>query len=370
MPAADSPVARLADGWSLCGVPTVADLSDKTCDIDVVIPVRDGARFLPECLDSVMAQTCPPRAAIVVDDGSVDATPQVLAEYARRWPRLEIIRSEPRGVSHARNLALQAGRASLVAFLDADDVWEPSKLERQLALFADDRPRLGFVHCAYRLIDEDGRPVTDHPILQPRARGDIFDKLLSRGNIVSGSGSAVVVRRKLLDLVGGFDERLFFGEDWDLWIRLASVSEIDFVPEPLVAIRVHDTSAQRRRRPRKAELALYQDLLVLDRWYRADNFPKSVRKRYRQEALNAAAMREKSHVLSMPSDALNFYTALEQCHSRLGRELFSGPLDFLIAVAGKKLRNSLVSVLESILPRAKFEMLRHFVRRHRRAKAE
>jgi glycosyltransferase involved in cell wall biosynthesis len=370
MPAAGSHVARLAGGWSLCGVPTVPEFNDSFCDVDVLIPVRDGARFLPECLDSVLAQTCPPRATIVVDDGSRDATPRVLAEYARRWPRLEIIRSEPRGVSHARNLALQAGRASLVAFLDADDVWEPSKLERQLALFADDRPRLGFVHCAYRLIDEAGRPVTDQPISQPRARGDIFDELLSCGNIVSGSGSAVVVRRELLDLVGGFDERLFFGEDWDLWIRLASVSEIDFVPEPLVAIRVHNTSAQRRQRPRKAELALFQDLLVLDRWYRADNFPKSVRKRYRRDALNAAATREKSHMLSIPSDALNFYAALERCDSRLGRELFSGPLDFLLAMAGKKLRNLSVLVLESILPRAKFEMLRDFVRRQRRAKVE
>jgi glycosyltransferase involved in cell wall biosynthesis len=348
----------------------MTELSNRPCDIDVVIPVRDGARFLPACLDSVMAQTYPPRATIVVDDGSADATPQVLAEYARGWPRLEIIRSEPRGVSHARNLALQASRASLVAFLDADDVWEPSKLERQLALFADDRPRLGFVHCAYRLIDEDGRHVTDLPVSQPRTRGDIFSELLRRGNIVSGSGSAVVVRRRLLDLVGGFDERLFFGEDWDLWIRLASVSEIDFVPEPLVAIRVHHASAQRRQRPRKAELSLFQDLLVLDRWYRTEKFPNGVRERYRRDAVNAAAMREKSHMFSMPTDALNFYAALKRCDSSLGRELFSGPLDFLIAMAGKQLRDSLKSALETVLPPAKFEMLRDFVRRHRSARAE
>ncbi len=199
-------------------------------------------------------------------------------------------------MSHARNLGLRASRASFVAFLDADDVWDPAKLERQMALFAEDRPRLGFVHCAYRLIDDEGRPVTDHPILEPRQRGNIFSALLAQGNIVSGSGSAVLVRRSFLDLVGGFDERLYFGEDWDLWIRLAAVSEIDFAPERLVAIRVHERSAQRRQRARRAELFLLQDLLILDRWYGKDGFPESVRAKYRRDAWNAAARREKSHV--------------------------------------------------------------------------
>jgi len=387
-------------------------------DVDVVIPVRDGARFLPACLDSVVGQTCPPRAIIVVDDGSTDATPQILAEYARRWPSLQIVCSEPRGVSRARNLGLQASRAFFVAFLDADDVWDPSKLERQLALFVEDRPRLGFVHCAYRLIDEEGRPVNDIPISEPRQRGDIFSELLTHGNIVSGSASAVVVRRKLLDHVGRFDERLFLGEDWDLWIRLASVSEVDFVPERLVAIRVHDKSAQRRQRKRKAELILFQYLLILDRWYGTDRFPQGVREKYRQIALNAATRREKPHFYSSLTNALSFYVALRHCDNSLGRELFSGPLDFfrpmfadglqafadglqafadglqafadglqarlratlarcwvaLLRVARSWFRLMLhpralvFSVFQATLPPAKFEVLRDFVRRRGRSK--
>jgi glycosyltransferase involved in cell wall biosynthesis len=343
------------------------EIRNKSCDVDVVIPVRDGARFLPDCLDSVIAQTYPPRAIIVVDDGSTDATPQVLAEYAQRRPSLQIIRSEPHGVSHARNLALSACRASFVAFLDADDMWEPSKLERQMALFVDDRPRLGFVHCAYRLMDEDGQSVVSERIVEPRKRGCIFSELLACGNIVSGSGSAVIVRRKLLDLVGGFDERLFFGEDWDLWIRLASVSEIDFVPERLVAIRVHDGSAQRRRRPQKAELTFYQNLLILDRWYGTDKFSEGARKRCRRDAVKAAQMRPNPHIFKLAGD-WRFYLKLRRCDSCLGRALFSGPLDFFCAMFAQRSRALLRAALTWV-PASVLEALQDF-RRRRMARQE
>jgi glycosyltransferase involved in cell wall biosynthesis len=347
----------------------LSEFNIGSSDVDVVIPVRDGARFLPACLDSVMAQTYSARAVIVVDDGSTDATPQVLSEYAQRWPGLQVIRSEPRGVSHARNLALQASRAPFVAFLDADDVWEPSKLARQLALFDDQRPHLGFVHCAYRLIDEAGRPVANEQILEPRKRGCIFSELLAHGNIVSGSGSAVVVRRKTLNLVGGFDERLFLGEDWDLWIRLASVAEIDFVPERLVAIRVHDRSAQRRQRMGKAEVALFQDLLILDRWYGTEKFPAGVRARCRLKAMNTAAMRERRHIFSALADDRRFYRELKQSDSRMGRELFSGSVDFFLAMwVWRLLLSPLATVLKATLPPEKVEALRTFV--HRRVKVK
>src|SRR5216684_4528269 len=94
-------------------------------DVDVLIPVRNGARFLPACLDSVIAQVYPTRAIIVSDDGSTDETPRVLAQYAGRVPKLQVVRSEAVGLAHARNLALAASQAPFVAFLDSDDIWQP-----------------------------------------------------------------------------------------------------------------------------------------------------------------------------------------------------------------------------------------------------
>jgi len=211
--------------------------------VDVVIPVRDGARYLRPCLDSVIAQTRPARAAIVVDDGSTDATPNVLADYQRHWPALEVVRSEKRGLPHARNAGIRRCRAAFVAFLDSDDVWMPDKLERQLRLFAAEREQVGFVYCGYRHIDADGRPLDKRPIA-PMLRGDVLSGLLLHGNLISGSGSAVIARRSLLERAGGFDESLSFGEDWDLWLKLAELSQADFVPQPLVAIRIHGESMQ------------------------------------------------------------------------------------------------------------------------------
>ena len=100
--------------------------------VDVIIPVRNRPRLIQTCLDSVRAQTLQPSAVIVVDDGSTDETPAVLAEYASGWSRLHVIRSEHGGAAQARNIGVAACQAPFVAFLDSDDVWHPEKLERQM----------------------------------------------------------------------------------------------------------------------------------------------------------------------------------------------------------------------------------------------
>jgi glycosyltransferase involved in cell wall biosynthesis len=236
-----------------------------TFDVDVLIPVRNGARFLPACLDSVFAQAFPARAIIVVDDGSTDETPRVLAEYAAQWPNVHVIRSEPRGLSHARNLALGASEAPFVAFLDSDDIWRPDKLKKQMALFTCDRPEVGFVHNSFFYIDESGRRIMEDKVIPPRKRGDIFVDLL-RGYVLSGSSSSVVARRDLMTAVGGFDETLGHAEDWDVWLKLAKSSQVDFVPDALTGIRIHGESMQRKNARDQAESFLLNRLRVFDKW--------------------------------------------------------------------------------------------------------
>jgi glycosyltransferase involved in cell wall biosynthesis len=237
----------------------------RTSDVDVLIPVRNGARFLPACLDSVFAQAFPARAIIVVDDGSTDETPGILADYAARWPNVHVIRSEPRGLSHARNLALEASEAPFVAFLDSDDIWLPDKLKKQMALFTSDRPEVGFVHNSFFYIDESGRRIMEDKVIPPRKRGDIFADLL-RGYVLSGSSSAVVARRDLVRTIGGFDETLLHAEDWDVWLKLAKASQVDFVPDALTGIRIHGESKQRKNARAKAETFLLNRLRVVDKW--------------------------------------------------------------------------------------------------------
>ena len=307
------------------------------CAVDVIVPVRNGSRFLGACLDSVRAQTRAPRAVIVVDDGSTDGTAAMVEGYIKRWPAFQLIRTGERGLPHARNTGIANCRAPLVAFLDSDDVWEPAKLERQVRLFSSAPLRVGLIYCSYYHIDEDGHRIASRRVTEPRGRGDLFRDLLARGNIVSGSGSAVIARRDLLERAGGFDERLTFGEDWDLWLRLAEITEFDFVRDALVGIRLHGQSMQGGAVSQKQERHLLQILQILDRWYGTPKFPPQLRNEYRRTVVHLAILRAKRAPASQLSRQLKLYQEVRGGPGRFGRELFSGPVDFFAAIFGTRL---------------------------------
>lgn len=233
--------------------------------VDVIIPVRNRPRLVELCLDSVKAQSFQPNAVIAVDDGSTDATPAVLAEYARGWSKLRVLRSNHRGAAHARNIGLAASRAEFVAFLDSDDVWLPAKLERQMPLF-DGRPDVGLVHCACFQIDDKGEPLPNTRVFAPSKRGDVFEEMINNFYHLSGSASAIVARRELVERVGGFDEGLLHVEDQDLWLKLARVSLVDFTPEPLVGLRSHGGNRFQGRSKSDPALALLQKIAVWSKW--------------------------------------------------------------------------------------------------------
>jgi glycosyltransferase involved in cell wall biosynthesis len=313
-------------------------------DVDVVIPVRNGARYIAYCLDSIKAQTRPVHAAIVVDYESADGTQEIVKDYMRGWPVLELIRAQRPGLAHGRNAGSARCRAPFVAFLDSDDVWEPIKLERQMALFSVAGPQVGFVHCSYYHIDDRGRHIQNCHVTQPKKRDDLLRDLLAEGNVISGSGSAVVVRRELLERAGGFDERLTYAEDWDAWLRLAEICDVDFVPEPLAGIRVHSKSMQHKEFPGKEEQFFFQQLLILDRWYGHPKFSPQVCKQYRWRAVQLANKREKGG----SETTAKFYKTLRHCECRFGRELFSGPVDFFLSCY----RMRLLDGVSKITPRS------------------
>src|SRR5258708_4350216 len=121
----------------------------------VVIPAYNHARFLRETIESVLVQTLPPDEVIVVDDGSTDETPAILASYSSR---LTVVRQDNRGFSAARNTGAARASGDVIAFLDSDALWLPTKLERQIVRLTAD-PDLGLVHCGVEEIDAAGRVV-------------------------------------------------------------------------------------------------------------------------------------------------------------------------------------------------------------------
>ena len=210
---------------------------DRWPVVSVVIPNYNYARFLSQAIDSALSQTYSNVEVIVVDDGSSDGSLDVLHSYQGR---VRWFGQRNKGVAAARNIGIGESHGDLVAFLDADDVWEPNKLAEQVPLFED--PGVGMVYCGMKHIDEHGRSLgirTDGPT------GNILRQLaLLRGPGAPSSSFAVVTRR-CLDRVGLFDAALSTSADWDFTRRIATHYQIRMVREPLVLYRQHASAMHR-----------------------------------------------------------------------------------------------------------------------------
>ena len=215
--------------------------------VSVLTPTYDSAAFVAETIESALAQTHRPLELVVVDDSSNDDTVAIVERYARRHPEIRLIRFDDRaGPCRRRNDALAHARGSLLAWLDADDVWEPRKLELQAAALARD-PRVGFVYTDYVEIDENGALVQSgwpHRL----ESGDLLAPLFVHGCFPCSS--SVVVRREAMARRGlRFLEADFsFGDDHFLWLALSLDWRAHCVAEPLVRYRRHARNESRRRR--------------------------------------------------------------------------------------------------------------------------
>lgn len=212
-------------------------------EVSVAIATYNYGRFLPSALDSVLGQTFHNLEVVVVDDGSTDDTAEVVRPYLAD-SRVRYCCMEHRGVSPAKSAAVRLTRAPLVAFLDADDAWLPAKVEKQVAVFQAD-PGLGLVYTRRLLVDEVGHELEqDEPSFH---RGAVLPEMFRRNFICF---SSAMVRRRVLDAVGLFDERLELATDWELWLRVVRDHRIDYVDEPLVLYRTGHANLSRRAEER------------------------------------------------------------------------------------------------------------------------
>lgn len=253
--------------------------------IDVVIPARNRAHFLPACLDSILAQTLQPDTVFVIDDGSTDRTKDVLAQYQEIWPGLEVIRTDGVGVSAARNLALARSGADLIAFLDSDDIWDSTMLEALTAKFLAGQPDLGLVNCGFRQIDAQGQRLPNIRDAIPGRRGDVFSAVLD--DFYGIAPSTLMVRRDAILRVGGFDETLAQAEDRDLCLKLARSYAGDYVPDVLVGLRQHQGNTYRQAMLHDPEFVLMQRLQVWNRWLAEITKLDAVISQFRADAISA-----------------------------------------------------------------------------------
>jgi glycosyltransferase involved in cell wall biosynthesis len=221
--------------------------------VSVVITTYNQAPYIAATIASVLDQTYRDFEIILVDDGSTDSTATKISPYR---DRLAYIRQRNRGVPAARNVGISHASGRMIAFLDGDDLWEAEKLQKQMEA-VDAQPRSGLVVTDGVEFAPDCilRTSLMNPSIVPLLAGRDFITLrcyeeLIRGNLIT-STSQVMVPRTVIDRVGLSDERFPISSDWDLYLRIAAVSDVTFLSQKLVRYRYLATSASGPRHLRQ-----------------------------------------------------------------------------------------------------------------------
>ena len=213
--------------------------------VSVVIPAYNCGAYLAMAVQSALDQDYPLKEIIVVDDGSTDDTPDVLAQFGER---IVVVNQPNSGVAAARNLGMQTARGELIALLDADDLWLPGKLHKQVA-YLNAHPELGAVYCAWREWppDAQGKFTVPHISCDDIERigieesdsGWLYNKLLLDSIIHT---TTLLMRREIMEQAGKFDHALRRGQDYDYWFRMSRLAPIHKLSAVLSLYRIHPES--------------------------------------------------------------------------------------------------------------------------------
>jgi len=223
-------------------------MSDWSPLVSVIVPTFNRMPWLQSSLQSVLEQTYSNLDVIVVDDGSTDSTPEFLASTPSN---VRCFRQENHGAAAARNLGLQHVRGELIAFQDSDDVWHPHRLERGIAVLADN-PDVGLTCGGARLVDVNGNDLGKG--YKPMPSGNVTQELFSDCFITMPT---VLVRRSVTDQAGMLDASLKVNEDYTYWLRVSLLTEFASIDEPLVDVRRSANSLSQQNPAENACIALH-----------------------------------------------------------------------------------------------------------------
>lgn len=211
--------------------------------ISVVIPSRNRPAMLREAVESVIAQTHREIEIIIVLTGADRETTLAARELEKRYPAIRVLETEPRNLAATRNAGLALASGEWVAFLDDDDLWLPTKLEKQMTKALESGAE--FVNCDF--IERGGRMDGIVRHIRPPSGLSLAEGFVI-GNYGAASASGALVRINAIRAQGGFDEDMDGCEDWDCWRRLSWRGRPVFLDEPLVVISRHGLSMQAQRR--------------------------------------------------------------------------------------------------------------------------
>lgn len=204
--------------------------------VSVITPAYNAARFIGRAIDSVLAQTFTSLELIIIDDGSTDATPDIVRAY--RDPRIVYLQQPNAGQGPARNRGIQACSGEYVTFLDADDFYLPTKVERQVQ-FLRAHPQFQVVYCRV-LHYLEGRPEVVYRSREPGRSGNLLPQLMWMSYI---NPNAAMMTREVLERAGPFNETRYYPEEWEMWLKIALAGyKFGYIDEDLVVVEIREQS--------------------------------------------------------------------------------------------------------------------------------
>lgn len=263
--------------------------SKTSCRISVLMPVYNGGRFLRLAVESILAQSCRDFELIAIDDGSTDESSAYLEDVGRADARVRVFHQENQGLVATLNRALHLAESPLVARMDADDIAEVDRLEKQAKLLAENH-KIAAAGSAITLIDDEGQSI------RVRRYPETSDAI--RAHLEKDAALAhpsVMMRRDCVLAVGGYRPAFKHVEDYDLWLRLSEKYDLVNLPEPLLRYRIHDSKVSAR----------YAADQIVGR--RMAQFSASQRRGGRTDRLNDVSLSLEDHLAG--SEALPFTKA-------------------------------------------------------------
>lgn len=201
--------------------------------VSVVIPTYNRANLLPNAINSVINQTFKNWELIIVDDGSIDNTKDVISEFIKKDSRVKYFYQKNSGQPSAMNLGIKNSKGNYIAFLDDDDEWLPEKLEKQINKIKSDK-LIGLVFTDAIILDGKTNVNKRSDIIKPSS-GFVYKELLKTNFITATS---VIIAKEIFEKIGLFDESFIIKitqiQDYDMWLRIAKYYKIEYISEPLV----------------------------------------------------------------------------------------------------------------------------------------
>jgi glycosyltransferase involved in cell wall biosynthesis len=237
--------------------------------ISIILVTRNGSAYLKDALDSIASQTWSDFKLLIVDDASEDCTPKIISRYKNSDERIDTIRNDICiGLTCSLNKAIMQVDSPWIARIDDDDTWHPEKLSKQMKFLASN-PKVGLLGTAYKEMDEDGSNLRNSVLPLCQTDQEIREALYRFNPFFH---SSIVARREIVHELGGYNERFFYAQDYELWVRLLHRTQAANLTEILCYRRMGDNNISVRKERAQRLNALKAKIL----WVRLNGFRKEV----------------------------------------------------------------------------------------------